>query len=69
MSLRLMKERMKISGMNVRDEEIRDAIFIEEIENENDVSYCPTFYKVISHSNYNDKKNYEQIHARLYNRK
>ena len=69
MSLRLMKERMKISGMNVRDEEIRDAIFIEEVENKNDVSYCPTFYKVTSHSNYNDKKNYEQIHARLYNRK
>ena len=35
MSLQLMKERMKISGMNVRDEEIRDAIFIEEVEKNN----------------------------------
>lgn len=64
-----MKERMKQSGMTFREEEIKDAVLIEELENKNDVSYCPTFYKVISHSNYNDKKNYEQIHARLYNRK
>ena len=69
MSLRLMKERMKQSGMTFREEEIKDAVLIEEVENENDVSYCPTFYKVISHNNYDDEKNYEKIHARLYGRK
>lgn len=69
MSLRLMKERMKQSGMTARDEMVSDAIYIDSVENENDVSYCTTFYKVINQNDYKNKDNFVQIHPRLYTRK
>lgn len=44
MSLRLMKERMKISGVTPRDEMIRDGQNLLKEELEHDVSYSPTMY-------------------------
>lgn len=64
-----MKERMNQSGITVRDEMIKDAIFIDTIENENDLSYCPTFYKVTNQSDYQSEDSFVQIHPRLYDRK
>ena len=44
MSLRLMKERMKISGVSPRDEMIRDGQNLLKEELEHDTSYSPTMY-------------------------
>ena len=44
MSLRLMKERMKISGITPRDEMIRDGQNLLKEELEHDTSYSPTMY-------------------------
>ena len=44
MSLRLMKERMKISGISPRDEMIRDGQNLLKEELEYDTSYSPTMY-------------------------
>ena len=44
MSLRLMKERMKISGASPRDEMIRDGQNLLKEELEHDTSYSPTMY-------------------------
>ena len=44
MSLRLMKERMKISGFTPRDEMIRDGQNLLKEELEHDTSYSPTMY-------------------------
>ena len=44
MSLRLMKERMKISGVSSRDEMIRDGQNLLKEELEHDTSYSPTMY-------------------------
>ena len=44
MSLRLMKERMKISGATPRDEMIRDGQNLLKEELEHDTSYSPTMY-------------------------
>ena len=44
MSLRLMKERMKISGISPRDEMIRDGQNLLKEELEHDTSYSPTMY-------------------------
>lgn len=69
MSLQLMKERMRQSGTTFREEEIKDAIRIEEIENKNGASYCPTFYKVINYDDYDNMESYQKINPRLYSRK
>ena len=44
MSLRLMKERMKVSGISPRDEMIRDGQNFLKEELEHDTSYSPTMY-------------------------
>ena len=44
MSLRLMKERIKISGVSPRDEMIRDGQNLLKEELEHDTSYSPTMY-------------------------
>lgn len=44
MSLQLMKERMKISGISPRDEIIRDGQNLLKEELEHDTSYSPTMY-------------------------
>ena len=44
MSLRLMRERMKISGATPRDEMIRDGQNLLKEELEHDTSYSPTMY-------------------------
>ena len=44
MSLRLMKERMKISGISPRDEMIRDGQNLLKEELEHDTSYSPNMY-------------------------
>ena len=44
MSLRLMKERMKISGASPRDEMIRDGQNLLKEELEHDTSYSPTMF-------------------------
>ena len=44
MSLRLMKERIKISGITPRDEMIRDGQNLLKEELEHDTSYSPTMY-------------------------
>lgn len=44
MSLQLMKERMKISGVSPRDEMIRDGQNLLKEELEHDTSYSPTMY-------------------------
>lgn len=44
MSLQLMKERMKISGITPRDEMIRDGQNLLKEELEHDTSYSPTMY-------------------------
>ena len=44
MSLRLMKERMKISGVSPRDEMIRDGQNLLKEELEYDTSYSPTMF-------------------------
>ena len=44
MSLRLMKERMKVSGISPRDEMIRDGQNLLKEELEHDASYSPTIY-------------------------
>ena len=44
MSLRLMKERIKISGISPRDEMIRDGQNLLKEELEHDTSYSPTMY-------------------------
>ena len=44
MSLRLMKERMKVSGISPRDEMIRDGQNLLKEELEHDTSYSPTMY-------------------------
>ena len=44
MSLRLMKERMKISGVSPREEMIRDGQNLLKEELEHDTSYSPTMY-------------------------
>lgn len=69
MSLSLMKERMSQSGLTPREEMLRDAQYIEIVENENDVSYCSTFYKVVNQNDYSDENSFVQIHPRLYSRK
>ena len=44
MSLRLMKERMKICGISPRDEMVRDGQNLLKEELEHDTSYSPTMY-------------------------
>lgn len=44
MSLQLMKERMKISGITLREEMIRDGQNLLKEELEHDTSYSPTMY-------------------------
>lgn len=44
MSLQLMKERMKVSGVSPRDEMIRDGQNLLKEELEHDTSYSPTMY-------------------------
>lgn len=44
MSLQLMKERMKVSGISPRDEMIRDGQNLLKEELEHDTSYSPTMY-------------------------
>lgn len=66
MSLSLMKQRVFQSGNNLRDETIRDSVFITKSDWENDPSYSPTIYKF-------DYKNIgvndTLAHLRIYNRK
>lgn len=69
MGLELMKARMGVSGKTYRDEALRDAILIDVEENENDISYCDTFYKCINQDAYDDDNSFVQYHPRLYARK
>lgn len=61
-----MKLRTSISGNSIRNEKILDSRFILSQANENDPSYCDTFFRW-------DSKNTHQIgdriHPRFYNRK
>lgn len=66
MSLSLMKQRVFQSGNNLRDETIRDSVFIARSDWENDPSYSPTIYKFdYKNTDVNDTLS----HLRIYNRK
>ena len=69
MSLSLMKARMEQSGLDARTEMLKDAQYISYMENQNDVSYCDTFYRIIDQNHYDDADSMSQIHPRLYTRK
>lgn len=65
MSLRLMKERMKISGVSPRDEMIRDGQNLLKEELEHDTSYSPTMYFYDAENEKNDRL----ANFRVYGRK
>ena len=65
MSLRLMKERMKISGVSPRDEMIRDGQNLLKEELEHDTSYSPTMYFYDAENEKDDKL----ANFRVYGRK
>lgn len=65
MSLRLMKERMKISGISPRDEMIRDGQNLLKEELEHDTSYSPTMYFYDSANEKDDRL----ANLRVYGRK
>ena len=65
MSLRLMKERMKISGVSPRDEMIRDGQNLLKEELEHDTSYSPTMYFYDAENEKDDKL----ANLRVYGRK
>ena len=65
MSLRLMKERMKISGASPRDEMIRDGQNLLKEELEYDTSYSPTMYFYDAENEVDDRL----ANFRVYGRK
>ena len=65
MSLRLMKERIKISGVSPRDEMIRDGQNLLKEELEHDTSYSPTMYFYDAENEKDDKL----ANFRVYGRK
>lgn len=65
MSLQLMKERMKISGVSPRDEMIRDGQNLLKEELEHDTSYSPTMYFYDSANEKDDRL----ANLRVYGRK
>lgn len=65
MSLRLMKERMKISGASPRDEMIRDGQNLLKEELEHDTSYSPTMYFYDAENEKDDRL----ANLRVYGRK
>ena len=65
MSLRLMKERMKISGISPRDEMIRDGQNLLKEELEHDTSYSPTMYLYDAENEKDDRL----ANFRVYGRK
>lgn len=65
MSLRLMKERMKISGVSPRDEMIRDGQNLLKEELEHDTSYSPTMYFYDAENEVDDRL----ANFRVYGRK
>ena len=65
MSLQLMKERMKISGVSPRDEMIRDGQNLLKEELEHDTSYSPTMYFY----NAENEKDDRLANFRVYGRK
>lgn len=66
MGLKLMKERIKKSGLSTREELIKDARHLLESENQNDLSYCPTMYRLNIGK---DVTIGEKINPRLYYKK
>lgn len=65
MSLRLMKERMKISGVSPRDEMIRDGQNLLKEELEHDTSYSSTMYFYDTENEKDDRL----ANLRVYGRK
>ena len=65
MSLRLMKERIKISGITPRDEMIRDGQNLLKEELEHDTSYSPTMYLYDAENEKDDRL----ANFRVYGRK
>ena len=65
MSLRLMKERMKISGISPRDEMVRDGQNLLKEELEHDSSYSPTMFFYDSDNKVDDRL----ANLRVYGRK
>lgn len=65
MSLQLMKERMKISGLSPREEMIRDGQNLLKEELTHDTSYSPTMYFYDS----NNKADDRIANLRVYDRK
>lgn len=65
MSLRLMKERIKISGVSPRDEMIRDGQNLLKEELEHDTSYSPTMYFYDAENEVDDRL----ANFRVYGRK
>ena len=65
MSLRLMKERMKISGVTPREEMIRDGQNLLKEELEHDTSFSPTMYFYDSDNKVDDRL----ANLRVYGRK
>lgn len=65
MSLQLMKERMKISGISPRDEMIRDGQNLLKEELEHDTSYSPTMYFYDTENEKDDRL----ANLRVYGRK
>ena len=65
MSLRLMKERMKITGHTPREEMIRDGQNLLKEELEHDSSYCPTMFFYDSNNKVDDRL----ANLRVYGRK
>lgn len=57
---------MNQSGLTPRDEMVADSRFIEQVENENDLSYNDNFYRVVNQNDYDNKDNYVKIHPRLF---
>ena len=65
MSLQLMKERMKISGVSPREEMIRDGQNLLKEELEHDTSYSPTMYFYDAENEVDDRL----ANFRVYGRK
>ncbi len=65
MSLQLMKERMKVSGVSPREEMIRDGQNLLKEELEHDTSYSPTMYFYDAENNKDDRL----ANFRVYGRK
>lgn len=66
MSLSLMKQRVFQSGNNLRDETIRDAVFIAESDWESDPSYSTTIYR-FDYNNIDENDTLARL--RIYNKK